>query len=560
MSTLGQLWHSLTTPFAESEEAARRERMTRVIFVMVSIGFLLASVIVSAFDLLVGEPSYTPILLMMTIDGLVLVAWYLIFRKRWYISRYLLPVIFLALGTYIISQVGLISTGVLQLAIAVLLTSMLFGNKAQWIAVGISEILYLSVGWLTGERDVEVFATGGIVVGFSLSGMAALQWYASTLLDSSFERLRRAETASREAAGKTRAIFESINDGITITDLQGTITDFNEATMRLLNFEHRDELAGLSAFDLISRPERPKAMASMQSTFTNGASGVLEYKIIRKDGKEFDGELNAVLIKDEVGQPLGFAALTRDITSRKQAEVERETLIRELEEKNRELESFTYTVPHDIKAPLVTIAGFLGYLAQDVENCNADKVQKDIQHINQAVIKMQHLLNELLELSRIGRMANSPEQIPFYDIVQDALKHIEGGLAGKKIDIRVQENLPAVYGDRVRLVEVLQNLIDNAIKFMGDQADPRIEIGQSNDAERGRAIFYVKDNGIGIDLAHHERIFGLFNKLDPRAEGTGIGLAIVKKIVEVHGGRIWVESETGMGATFCFTLPFHPAG
>jgi PAS domain-containing protein len=266
MITLSQIWHSLTTPFAENEEEARRERMTRVIFVMVSAGLSLMSIIIPAFDFFVGEPSYTPILLMMAIDSLMLVAWYLIFRRRWYISRYVLPAIFLTLGAYIISQIGLISTGVLQLAIAVILTSMLFGNKAPWVAVAISEILYLSVGWLTGERDFEVFFTGGIVVGFSLSGIAALQWYASTLLGASFERLRRAETASREAAGKIRAIFESITDGITITDLQGIITDFNEAAIRLHNFEHRNELAGLSAFDLISKPDHPKAMEKMQLT------------------------------------------------------------------------------------------------------------------------------------------------------------------------------------------------------------------------------------------------------------------------------------------------------
>jgi signal transduction histidine kinase len=263
------------------------------------------------------------------------------------------------------------------------------------------------------------------------------------------------------------------------------------------------------------------------------------------------------LIKDEAGQPAGFVALTRDITHRKQAEAERETLIQELEKKNNELESFTYTVSHDLKAPLVTITGFLGYLAQDAENCDSDKIQKDIQHINQAVTKMHRLLNELLELSRIGRLVNSPEKVSFYDIVQDALKQVGGHLADKKIDVQVEVNLPVVYGDRIRLVEVLQNLIDNAAKFMGDQTNPRIEIGQSGeDAEHGKTIFHVKDNGIGIDSAYHERIFGLFNKLDPRAEGTGIGLAIVKRIVEVHGGRIWVESEGhGKGSTFYFTLP-----
>jgi signal transduction histidine kinase len=263
------------------------------------------------------------------------------------------------------------------------------------------------------------------------------------------------------------------------------------------------------------------------------------------------------LIKDEANQPIGFAALTRDITTRKQAEAEREALIQKLEEKNKELESFTYTVSHDLKAPLVTIAGFLSYLAQDARQGEVDKVEKDIHHISQAVSKMQRLLNELLEFSRIGRLGNPQQKVPFTEIVQDALKHLDGSLAGKKIDIQVDGNLPSITGDRVRLVEILQNLIGNATKFMGDQANPRIEIGQrGEDAEHDNFIFFVKDNGIGIDSAQHERIFELFNKLDPKAEGTGVGLAIVRKIVEVHGGRVWVESEgSNKGSTFFFTLP-----
>jgi len=122
-----------------------------------------------------------------------------------------------------------------------------------------------------------------------------------------------------------------------------------------------------------------------------------------------------------------------------------------------------------------------------------------------------------------------------------------------------QPNLPAIYGDKPRLIEVLQNLLDNAAKYMGDQSDPRIDIGsQGEDAERGMLIFFVKDNGMGIDPEHHERIFGLFNKLDAQSEGTGVGLALVKRIVEVHGGRIWVQSEAGSGSTFYFTLPPQP--
>jgi signal transduction histidine kinase len=122
------------------------------------------------------------------------------------------------------------------------------------------------------------------------------------------------------------------------------------------------------------------------------------------------------------------------------------------------------------------------------------------------------------------------------------------------ISVHIDANMPAVFGDRQRLLEVLQNLIDNAAKFMGSQPEPRIEVGQRGE-EDGKLIFYVRDNGIGILPEHYDRVFGLFNKLDSNSEGTGVGLALVKRIVEVHSGRIWVESEAGMGTTFYFSLP-----
>jgi signal transduction histidine kinase len=271
----------------------------------------------------------------------------------------------------------------------------------------------------------------------------------------------------------------------------------------------------------------------------------------RKDGATIPVEVSARSLLYEEGERI--VAFVRDITERKRAEQERERLIHELETKNTELTQFTYTVSHDLKSPLVTINGFLGYLEKDTAAGDLERVKRDRQRIEEAVSKMQHLLTELLELSRIGRMTNSPETVAFGDLVHDALEIVHGRLSEHGVTVRTQPNLPLIHGDRQRLTEVLQNLLDNAAKYMGDQAKPVVEIGQRGEAT-GQPIFFVRDNGIGIAPEHHERIFGLFNKLDPQTEGTGIGLALVKKIVEVHGGRIWVESEVDQGSTFYFTL------
>jgi len=556
MNTLQHTWQTLTTPLAENEEEARRERMTRVVFTMVSVGLLLMSIIVPIFEISVDDTGHTATWFMLIIDGLLLIGWIQILHERWYLSRYLLPVIFLALSAYTIIQAGLITTGVLHLVIAVVLTSMLFSARAQWVIVIVSEVMYLFTGWLAGERDLEVFFMGGIAVGFALSGIAALQWYASTLLDRSFERLRHAETASRVSARKIRAIFDTISDGIATTDLQGNLTDVNDAILLMFGYTNRDALVRRNAFDFIAKAEHPRAIKSLQETLILGNSGRQEYTMLKRDGSEFAGELIASVIKDEQNQPVGFVAVTRNITSRKLAEIERENLIRELAGKNRELEEFTYTVSHDLKAPIITISGFLGYLEQDMLGGKGDRIKKDIGRIHEAVSKMHNLLTDLLELSRIGRVMNAPVNVPFEELVRDAMGLVQGQLEKCTATVRVQPKMSMVHGDRQRLTEVLQNIIDNAAKYMGAQTDPIIEIGQcGEDAEYEKPIFFVKDNGIGIAPEYHERIFGLFNKLNTESEGTGIGLALVKRIIEFHGGRVWVDSEPGKGSTFYFTLP-----
>lgn len=233
----------------------------------------------------------------------------------------------------------------------------------------------------------------------------------------------------------------------------------------------------------------------------------------------------------------------------------RKLLIEELENKNAELERFTYTVSHDLKSPVITIRGFLGFLESDALSGNMTRLRGDIKRISDATDKMQRLLNELLDLSRVGRQVNQPIAVSFNEIVNEALELVQGRIQENQVRVQVQENMETVFVDRQRIVEAVQNLIDNAAKFVGE--NPLIEIGQQGKEEE-MPLFFIRDNGVGIPAAHFERIFGLFNKLDAVSDGTGVGLALVKRIVEIHKGRIWVESKTDVGSTFFFTLPAKP--
>lgn len=243
-----------------------------------------------------------------------------------------------------------------------------------------------------------------------------------------------------------------------------------------------------------------------------------------------------------------------ELEERKRVETKHELVIRELEIKNAELERFTYTVSHDLKSPLITIGGFIGLLEKDMHTNDIVKIKNSIERIREAKDKMSYLLDDLLELSRIGRLKNPSINISLHDIVDEALSLVHGQLTARKIQVQIQETLPTLYCDSPRLVEVIQNLVDNAAKFMGEQPNPVIEIGARNTIEE--IVIFVKDNGIGIKPAFHEKIFSLFDKLEVNSEGTGVGLALVKRIIEVHDGRIWVESDgLGNGSTFCFVLP-----
>ncbi len=226
----------------------------------------------------------------------------------------------------------------------------------------------------------------------------------------------------------------------------------------------------------------------------------------------------------------------------------------DLAAKNAELERFAYTVSHDLKTPLVTIRGFAGLASTDLAAERADRVRQDLGRIVAAADKMHRLLDDILELSRVGRVVNPPEDVPLGELAREAVELVRGQLAPRGVEVAIAPGLPVVRADRRRLVEVFQNLVENAAKFAGDRANPRVEVGMRSTG--GDRVFFVRDNGRGIEPRFLERVWNLFEKLDPAAEGTGVGLALVRRIVEAHGGRAWAESDgPGSGATFCFTLP-----
>jgi PAS domain S-box-containing protein len=291
----------------------------------------------------------------------------------------------------------------------------------------------------------------------------------------------------------------------------------------------------------------------------NNRPVVTEVRTFKKGGEMLWVRVYGRPVWDPVKNELvGIYGAVQDITERKQAEAEREALIRELEAKNAELERFAYTVSHDLKSPLITIRGFLGFVEQDAATGNLERVRSDLGRIGDAVDKMQRLLNELLELSRVGRVIHPPQAVPLGPLAHEAVSLVGGRLRDRRVAVEVADDMPSVWGDRARLLEVLQNLVDNAAKFMGDQKQPRVEIGARR--EGGEHVFFVRDNGKGIEARFRDRVFGLFEKLDPDSEGSGVGLALVKRIVDLHHGRVWVESEgKGRGTTVCFTLPEAPA-
>jgi signal transduction histidine kinase len=248
----------------------------------------------------------------------------------------------------------------------------------------------------------------------------------------------------------------------------------------------------------------------------------------------------------------GCVFANTDITEPRRAVKEREQALAEFELKNRELDSFTYTVSHDLKAPLVSLSGLSSALQKEFYDQLSKEGKHYLERIQANVAHMDTLITDLLELSRIGQVVGPIQDIDTVALLREVQEELAVELEQVGAEFVVQQPLPAVRADRDRIRQVFADLIDNTVKFRSEERPLRIEVGCQQ--QKGFYRFHVADNGIGITPQDHEKVFVPFQQLDPKAEGMGIGLALVKKIVEHHGGRIWVDSKEGRGATFYFTL------
>ena len=355
------------------------------------------------------------------------------------------------------------------------------------------------------------------------------------------------------------AIVASSDDAIISKTLEGRITSWNQAAQQLYGYSPEEVLGRPIA--ILVPPDRSSELARILARLAEGEQiGHYETVRVKKDGERIDVSLTVSPIRDAAGTVLGASTITRDITSRKRAEKTLAALNRTVQERaeelarsNAELERFAYVASHDLQEPLRMVSSYTQLLEQRYKGKLSPEADKFISYASEGAKRMQQLIKDLLVYARVGKTKEALQPVECSNVLAGALGNLHLRIVETDAQITVEE-LPRVVADQARLTQLFQNLIENAIKFRG-VASPKIHIGAARSGDEW--VISVCDNGIGIEPRHAQRIFEVFQRLHDRAKypGTGIGLAIAKKIVEQHGGRIWVESKQGSGATFRFTMP-----
>lgn len=369
------------------------------------------------------------------------------------------------------------------------------------------------------------------------------------------------------AAQYMRSLIEASLDPLVTISATGKITDVNEATVQATGVS-REAMIGSDFADYFTEPD--KARAGYQKAYTAGFVRDYPLAIRHTSGRVMDVLYNASVYRDERDETAGVLAAARDITERKRAEEELRIYHQQLEELvslrtadlakandnlavvNAELESFAYSVSHDLRVPLRAIDGFSRILLEDYSGKIDAEGQRLLTVVRDSTVKLARLIDDILAFSRAGRTEMTSARIDMDELVKDVVKELEPAFVGRKLTFVVKP-LASAHGDAAMVRRIWTNLIDNAVKFTAPKPEAVVEIGST--ATPAETIYYVRDNGAGFDMRYASKLFGVFQRLHGvEFAGTGIGLAIVKRIVARHGGRVWAEGKVNEGATFYFTL------
>ncbi len=422
-------------------------------------------------------------------------------------------------------------------------------------------------------RTSRQFAQGhyGVRVGFRSGdeiGQVALAFdQMADTIQQDMERISNDNVQLKAAEQSLRILSRAVEfspASVVITDATGRIEYVNPKFVETTGFTFAEALGRTPG--MLKSGRTPSAVyRDLWSTIRSGREWRGELLNRRKNGELFWENTRISPLKAEDGTITHFIAVKEDVNERKATEERIRSLNAELEQRvqertqrlsatNKELEAFSYSISHDLRAPLRGINGFAHLMQENCKGCSNLESREHLQRIRQASVRMGDLIDDLLELSRVSRHALKVQRVPISELVQSILGELASAEPERSVTIEVQRGL-TVRGDPVLLRAALQNLLGNAWKFTSRQALPRIAFGCPDSP--GENIFYVADNGAGFDMKYAGKLFSAFQRLHrpEEFEGTGIGLATVQRIINLHGGRIWAESRPGEGATFYFALP-----
>jgi PAS domain S-box-containing protein len=362
------------------------------------------------------------------------------------------------------------------------------------------------------------------------------------------ERLE-AEKALHENEELHRTILQTAMDGFWLVDMQGNILEVNEAYCGMSGYQ-KEELLAMNISELEVAEMSSETASHIQKVMNHGEDR-FESRHRRKDGSVFEVEIGVQYKSSKGGQMVVFL---RDITERKRMEEAIKERSDQLEDTNRELESFSYSVSHDLRAPLRAIDGYSRMIMKKFGDVLEDEVMRLLTVIRSNAERMEVLINELLSFARVQKTDMKKSEIDMDALARQTWNEIQEVSREREFELKIAEMLPG-YGDPALIKQVLLNLISNAVKFTKHRRPGIIEMGSYE--ESNKVVYRLSDNGAGFNMAYYDKLFGVFQRLhgNEHYEGTGIGLAIVQRIIKRHGGQVWAEGEEDKGATFYFALP-----